>query len=403
MLDYLKGTYQFQSDLAYHKNPPTSWQQPAVDLLAGIDHIKTDVEKGSFANEYDFEHTLLQLLYSFKDAHVVFYAGALDVFTFGSPLRIVSASTDGIAFPKIYIAGMLRQMTIWMPLTCIDDLVESQQEEVDWEPSPVSSIDGQDPKEFLVAFAAKNSVGGLEPNADYQQLMSSPAGDIQSILTAFEGNSPFYPGTENITFAFENGTDTGPLPWLANVDISADTPLINDGDDFYQWFVLGNDTPSDLASATNSSSSNSTSSSSDDSSSDSSSDSTSTAASSDTATSASATPTPSGWDYFPYPSNPNVVQPDLGIDGGGKLTGYILADQVTAVLSIPSFSLSGEAILSFSPTVGEFIQKSKAAGCTRVVIDLQKNKGGGNLLPTDAFKQVISGDPENFKACKTYT
>lgn len=73
--------------------------------MAGLDNIKSLIEADSFTNEYEFEYALLRLLYSVHDAHVVLYAGALDVFTFGSPLRIVSASTDGIAFPKIYIAG----------------------------------------------------------------------------------------------------------------------------------------------------------------------------------------------------------------------------------------------------------------------------------------------------------
>ena len=39
------------------------------------------------------------------DDHVTLNAGILSAFTFGSPLRIVSASTDGIELPKIYIVG----------------------------------------------------------------------------------------------------------------------------------------------------------------------------------------------------------------------------------------------------------------------------------------------------------
>lgn len=102
---YYRDTLQFQSTLAYLKNPPPSYQQPAVDLFAGLDRIETNIKSGTYANEYDFEADLQRLIYSAHDAHLVLYAGALAVFTFGSPLRIVSVSEDGIALPKVYDIG----------------------------------------------------------------------------------------------------------------------------------------------------------------------------------------------------------------------------------------------------------------------------------------------------------
>lgn len=231
--------------------------------------------------------------------------------------------------------------------------------------------------------------------------MSSAAGDIQGYYSAFEGSTPFYPGAE-IDFAFENGTSTGSLPWLATYDAPADTPLISSGKDFYTFFVIGQyPADSDLdssneptvasssisnvtftastSSATNSTpipSPNTTSSSTD------------AAATSDAATPSASASTLSSWDYFPYPSDPNVVQPDLGAPDGGVITGYLLNDDTTAVLSIPSFDVTGEAILSFSPTVAEFIQKAKDSGYTRIIIDVQRNGGRGHLLAEDTFKQV---------------
>lgn len=61
---------------------------------------------GAFQNEYEFESAVQEIVYATHDAHVTLYAGILSAFTFFSPLRIVSASTDGIALPKIYIAGL---------------------------------------------------------------------------------------------------------------------------------------------------------------------------------------------------------------------------------------------------------------------------------------------------------
>ena len=55
-----------------------------------------------------------------------------------------------------------------------------------------------------------------------------------------------------------------------------------------------------------------------------------------------------------------------------------------------SFEVNGEAILSFSNTISDFVSKSTAAGKTKIIIDVQENGGGGFLLATDAFKQVRS-------------
>lgn len=215
--------------------------------------------------------------------------------------------------------------------------------------------------------------------------MSSAAGDVNGRLSAFEGSSPFYPG-ENITFAFENGTTHEPFPWLATYTIPEDTPLINSGEDFYAFFVLGyypdvntsEDTSSALPTAQATAASSYPSQ-----------DPTSDAAyATAAATTSSAAPMPTSWEYFPYPSNPDVVQPNLGLLDGGVVTGYFLNDGVTAVLSIPSFSVTGEAIRSFSSTIGEFLRRSKESGYKRIIIDVQKNGGGGALLATDTFKQV---------------
>ncbi|KAL8905273.1 MAG: hypothetical protein Q9207_002744 [Kuettlingeria erythrocarpa] len=95
---------------------------------------------------------------------------------------------------------------------------------------------------------------------------------------------------------------------------------------------------------------------------------------------------PTSWRYFPYPNNTVTAQPNLGF--GGVVTGYFLNDDVTAVLSIPSFDVLSDAILTLSDSVGEFIRKSREAGKERMIIDLQRNGGVGNLLATDVFKQV---------------
>ena len=379
LLSYYKDLLQFQSTLAYLKDPPPSYQQPAIDVLASLDALEGQVQAGTFTTEYDFELALQTVIYAIHDAHVSLSAGILSIFTFGSPLRIVSVSSNGIELPKIYIP---------------DDLIEAAQDNVTWIPSAVSRINGQDPTEYLTQFAATNAGGTIEPNADWNQLMSNPAGDVLNLLSEFEGSTIFYPGA-NISFVFENGTTYDNLPWLAGYsdNVDDDTPALSSGQDLYDYFVLGI-IPTDIPAAASSSLS-ATASSTFAAAATSSTDSSSGDGPTVTPTpTPSASATPSSWSYAPFPSNPVVAQPNLGLDNGGVVTGYFLNDGVTAVLSIPSFEVTGEAVLSFSTTIGNFISQTKAAGLTRVIIDLQRNQGGSDLLAIDAFKQFFpSIDP----------
>jgi hypothetical protein len=104
-LKYYRDTLQFQSTLGYLKNPPTGYQQPAVDLIAGLDNIQTGIDNGAYRNQFDFEVSLQKLLFSAHDDHLVLINGILGAFTFGAPIDIVSVSLDGIALPKPYILG----------------------------------------------------------------------------------------------------------------------------------------------------------------------------------------------------------------------------------------------------------------------------------------------------------
>ena len=395
-LDYYNDTLQFQSTLELLKNPPPSYQQPPVDIPTKLASIKARIQNGEFQSEYEFEAAVQEVVYATHDDHVRLSAGILSAFTFGSPLRIVSASTDGIELPKIYIAGQhyhrLQRLDYANPL--LDDLLEAIDQNVDWVPSAVSSINGNDTVEFLTQFAAINGRGNIEPHGDWNELMSSPAGDVQGSYSAFEGSSIFYPG-ENITFDFENKTSTGSLPWLAIYSdlVIDDPPLLNTGEDFYNFFVLGI-APEDTAAAASSTSLPAAAATS----SSPAAAATSVAASStaDAApTSTDDNATTSFWDlgypsptFPPFPTDPVVAQPGLGDLNGGIVTGYFLNDGITAVLSIPSFDVTAEAVKTFSSTVGDFISRSKDAGLTRIIVDLQRNDGGSDLLATDAFRQV---------------
>jgi hypothetical protein len=94
------------------------------------------------------------------------------------------------------------------------------------------------------------------------------------------------------------------------------------------------------------------------------------------------------WENSAYPPKTIVHQRDLG--SSGTLTGYLLDDISTAVLSIPSFDSDVD---SFSGVIVNFIER--AGDADKVIIDLQQNTGGQVALALDAYRQVWpSRDPK---------
>ncbi|KAI8631197.1 hypothetical protein F5Y19DRAFT_425383 [Xylariaceae sp. FL1651] len=360
-LSYWNDTIQFQSTLAYLKAPPSSYQQPGVDLVRGLNQLQQAVDGGKFGNQYQFEAALGHLLFAAHDYHLYLDAGVLAAFTFASPYDLVSVSLDGVSDPKIYLA---------------EDLFNSNYFTT-YQPSAIKEINGVDSVTYLEQFAANNSFGTLEPHADWNQLMLSPVLDILGYFDVFSGGAQFYPG-DTVKFALENGT-TITDDFLGLYYSQGRTGPLETGGDFYNFFVLGfYPAGFDPAADSGDDSGNGT-----------------LSSAAPTPTSSQAvlpTPTPSsvpGWNNPAYPDVPDVYQPDLGTTGGGFISGYFLRNLSIAVLSIPNFDEYGEASDTFQSTVQRFIDEAKAAGMTRVVIDVQGNTGGQVLLALDTFKRFF--------------
>lgn len=291
-LQYYNDTFQFQSTLSYLKNPPTSYQQPAVDVLQGLSELQAGIDNGIFSNEYEFEAALQTLLQATHDGHIDLEAGILTAFSFASPRDIISVSIDGVQPPKVYLT---------------DDLFFSNYFE-EYTPSPIATINGIDVVTYLTTFADKNSFGTLEPHADWNQLFTSPAQEIQLLFNVFSGGATFYPG-DTITFGLENGTEIHDY-FLAIYNSLGPTGPLETGGDFYNFFVLGFFPASfDPDLVDNNLVNIST-----------------VTTPSDTPTpTPTATPSPTStatlsWDNSAYP-NPDIAQPDLGEFGGGFVSG----------------------------------------------------------------------------------
>ncbi|GKT41583.1 peptidase S41 family protein ustP [Colletotrichum spaethianum] len=352
---------QFQSTLAYLKNPPEGYQQPAFDLMKGLDDLKLNVTSRVYKNQYDFEADLQHLVYSMHDAHVDLSSGILSAFSFSSPLSLVTASIDGKEVPKVYFEA---------------DVLEYRGNGT--QISAISHINGEPSVEFLIRFAALNSVGMLEPHADWNQIMGGPVQDVQGAFNIFAGSATFYPG-DSLNFTYEDPS-LGAVEtfWLAIYNNPEFTGPLATGGDFYNYFVLGNlpasyyEVPVPPAFAGH-------------------------AIADDEVINGTTDDDGENRSFYEaslhaFPSNPDVAQADLdAASGGGVVTGYFYDDISTGVLSIPHFDQYGWDIGYFSDAVSQFISGAQNKSLSHIVIDLSQNYGGSSGIAFLLLRQLFPG------------
>jgi hypothetical protein len=304
-IKYINETIQFQSTLAYLKEPPKGYQQPAVDILSELIKIQNNVTSQVYQNQYQFEIDVQHLLYKAHDSHLYLSGGINSAFTFSAPYSITAASPDGKSLPRIYITN---------------HIVRSQKEGL--VASPIKTINGEDAVEFLSRLASLNARGGIEPHADWNQLFSTPALQTQGIGSIWDSNINFFPG-DTIELVMENGTEYTDY-WLALYREPYRTGPLTTGGDFYNYFVLGllpdsYDTKGTFYNKAYE-------------------------PNSDDLSSPTETTSPSNsWrdiTFEAYP-DPNTWQNGLAVLTDGIVSGYFLSDKDAAVLSIPSFGQSG--------------------------------------------------------------
>jgi hypothetical protein len=182
--------------------------------------------------------------------------------------------------------------------------------------------------------------------------------DPNLYLFALETNtdiSQVYPGPET-ELEFENGTTTT-YTNVARVLVSLDG--VTDGESLYQKYFSNLATSTIAETPTNSSVA------------------TSTASAMPSATTTS----------IPAPGYP----PPVYKEQHNLIGGYFLEDDYSdiAVLSVPSFVSLESAEVDFQQVTEKFIVAAKAAGKTKLVIDLSANGGGTILQGYDLYKQLF--------------
>lgn len=222
--------------------------------------------------------------------------------------------------------------------------------------------------------------------------MASPVLDALGMWAAFQ-TGKIYPGSEDnarLDFEFDNGTTINQT-WSAIYLEASDTGPLTTAGDFYNYFVLGigpaNVNTTEIWWPHRSLPNN---------------ESTTTPAA-DPLTVACSQDDQSGpsWcqsSFAAFPDDPVVAQEDLDFASDEVVTGYILDDISTGVLSIPSFQYTSnyDDDDTFRDAIQEFVSEMKARNVTRILIDLQQNRGGNAFRAYDTFKLFFpSLDPND--------
>lgn len=90
------------------KDPPADYFYPPFDVLGKLASVKSNLENGVYANEYEFQEDLYQVFAPAHDGHFVVYPDLLTAaFEWRRQRSLVSISSDGVEVPKIYLYGEL--------------------------------------------------------------------------------------------------------------------------------------------------------------------------------------------------------------------------------------------------------------------------------------------------------
>lgn len=213
-IESAKQFIQFQSTVAFLKNPPEGYANEAVDIIGGLDDIKTKVGNGGYDNEYDFENDISLLIAKAHDGHLAFDGmAASGVFRWRRTRQIalISASSDGNEVPKVY---------------AVSDFNSTGG---GFTPSAVSKIGGKDALQFLEEESAHNAYH--DPDTRYNSMFYMQPAESWGYFT----NPRFYPGA-SVDVTFENGTEQSYTNQAVILDYES-WAEITDGESFYSTFI----------------------------------------------------------------------------------------------------------------------------------------------------------------------
>ncbi|CAH0045721.1 unnamed protein product [Clonostachys solani] len=361
-INLLKRYYEFDTTLAYLKDPPKSYQSLPIDVMGRLDQVAQNLSDGKYNSTYEMEVAIKQIFITAREGHMKYNGGVLGLFSWVLPDGLISVSSDGKSLPEVYASTdvLLNRNGI----------------------SPIVEINNQTVFDYLRNYIeTKAPTGLIESHADWNAIMYSSqvlfgtigsTSSLSNYPTLFQ-STDFYNGP-SITVRFANGTSSEWLyqaasSWnllqqnltspnaIFNVRVASTRLPTRDGD--------GDETT------------------------------TTTVGSRATTSAQSSVPTSTGSQFVPvigYPKDPIVKQDNF--TNGGFVSGYLLKNDSVGVLSLPSFATASSSSdsadsQSFSDAIGEFIRQAKDAGMKKIVIDLSGNTGGTFLLGYNTFRQFF--------------
>ncbi|KAK2040928.1 peptidase S41 family protein [Colletotrichum somersetense] len=327
LINYLEPFVAFQSTLDTLIDPPEGYLLPGVDVIGGFGQIRANLLKDVYKSQVEFALDLKRVFTQAADGHFNYNPSILDLFTFFSRSTLVSVSDDGLSVPKVYLQ---------------DDFLKSQVD--DTKVCDIKSIGGVPITEWLEGQSFK--VLSQDPDSKYNALFrTNPATQAQSGGNAFAvryaGEAP-----DTQVIKFTNDTEyTDKLVAAVRTDL---VPFIGSPKAIHSAVELPpTATP------------------------------TSTSAESPTSLPSTAKPAPTQIPGYPLP---------IAQHASNWISGYFLDGsgyEDTAVLAVLSFapseinSANGTFELAEAKRVVEdFLKKSKKAGKTKLIIDVQANGGG---------------------------
>ena len=333
LLNSLKPLMQWQSTLAYLKDPHSvqpNYRYPPTDLIGGIDALVQAVNRNGFSTEVDFQQALSDLMVSAHDYHNNFHPQFAGIFSYSRPVSLVSMSPDGLSLPKIYSLDNLAAQT-------------------NSSPSYITSINGLDPAEFVLADSVYGTNQDVDANYE-QEFFGWTTGRFKG--SAFQANPglPFFTLDEATTYTYSNGSQVS-IPNVATV--GPDLSNITDGESFYQKFG----TPKNWISALFNPG-----------------DSVSGAENAISLT-----------DLFPTP---------VAMDPAGAITAHLVNDtglKDVCILSVNTFDPQGSPTgqFDFQQTVEDALAIFEASGRSKLIVDVSSNGGSVIALGNDLFTQLF--------------
>ncbi|KAK3618254.1 hypothetical protein LTR56_003843 [Elasticomyces elasticus] len=338
----LKVLVQFQSDLAYLKDPPPGYLYPGVDILGGLDAILADVQAGAYKSDYDVQLDLYKLVTSAYDFHFNWVPDLVDVFGWMREGKLISLSSDSVSLPEVYD---FQDLHAFGPHNFSSS---------SYTPSAVTNINGVDSETWLNEFAALNP-WDHDPDANYNNIFVNIP---RAAVTDWWGGSYIagwlYQGDDTV-LTFANDTVRHVHTYART---SCDLSGVTDGPSFFrQCTSQKHPTIKHREGASRDSSQN------------------------------AYTPVPTADWSLRRPRRslqPFVTTSDM------TLAGYFPPDQPdVVVVACPSLGPANN--YDFQNAFGLILATARLEGKSKLILDLRGNGGGIVRMGYDMFKQLFPG------------